>query len=62
MEQVFGISGVGRLLISAVSYRDFPLAQTIVLYIAALVVIVNFFVDLAVQWLDPRIRLDASSQ
>lgn len=62
VEQVFGISGVGRLLISAVSYRDFPLAQTIVLYIAALVVIVNFFVDLVVQWLDPRIRLDASSQ
>ncbi len=62
VEQVFGISGVGRLLISAVSYRDFPLAQTIVLYIAALVVVVNFIVDLVVQWLDPRIRLDASSQ
>ncbi|MBP5156925.1 MAG: ABC transporter permease [Treponema sp.] len=59
VEQVFGISGVGRLLISAVSYRDFPLAQTIVLYIAALVVVVNFIVDLVVQWLDPRIRLDA---
>ena len=58
VEQVFGISGVGRLLISAVSYRDFPLAQTIVLYIAALVVIVNFLVDLVVQWLDPRIRLE----
>ena len=58
VEQVFGISGVGRLLISAVSYRDFPLAQTIVLYIAALVVIVNFLVDLVVQWLDPRIRVE----
>ncbi|MBQ6567814.1 MAG: ABC transporter permease [Treponema sp.] len=58
VEQVFGISGVGRLLISAVSYRDFPLAQTIVLYIAALVVVVNFLVDLVVQWLDPRIRLE----
>lgn len=58
VEQVFGISGVGRLLISAVSYRDFPLAQTIVLYIAALVVVINFLVDLVVQWLDPRIRLD----
>ncbi len=58
VEQVFGISGVGRLLISAVSYRDFPLAQTIVLYIAALVVVINFLVDLVVQWLDPRIRLE----
>ncbi len=62
VEQVFGISGVGRLLISAVSYRDFPLAQTIVLYIAMLVVIINFAVDLLVQVLDPRIRLESSRQ
>ncbi|MBQ9539418.1 MAG: ABC transporter permease [Treponema sp.] len=57
VEQVFGISGIGRLLISAVSYRDFPLAQSIVLYIAVLVVLINFLVDLIVQAIDPRIRL-----
>ncbi len=58
IEQVFGISGIGRLLISSVTSRDFPLAQTIVLYIAFIVVIVNFLVDIIVQLLDPRIRLE----
>lgn len=58
VEQVFGISGVGRLLISSVTSRDFPLAQTIVLYIAFIVVLVNFIVDIIVQIIDPRIRLE----
>lgn len=58
VEQVFGIPGVGRLLISAVTFRDFPLAEAIIMYIAAVVVLVNFVVDIIVQALDPRIRLE----
>ena len=57
VEQVFSVPGIGRLLISSVSGRDFPLTQTLVVYIAALIVITNFVVDLLVQVVDPRIRL-----
>ncbi len=58
IEQVFGIPGVGRLLISSVSGRDFPLTETIVMYIALIIVLTNFAVDIVIQWIDPRIRLN----
>lgn len=57
VEQVYGIPGVGRLLISSVTSRDFPLIQTLVLYIAAIIVVINFLVDVIIQLIDPRIRL-----
>lgn len=57
IEQIFGISGIGRLLISSVTSRDFPLTQTLVLYIASIVVTINFLVDIIVQIIDPRIRI-----
>lgn len=60
VEQVFGIPGIGRLIISSVSARDFPLTQALVLYIAFIIVLVNLFVDIAVQIVDPRIRLKES--
>ena len=57
IEQVFGVPGVGRLLISSVMNRDFPMVQTLVMYIAVLILIVNFVVDILIQILDPRIRI-----
>ncbi|MDB5079229.1 MAG: ABC-type dipeptide/oligopeptide/nickel transport system, permease component [Chloroflexi bacterium] len=57
IEQVFGLPGIGRLLISSISSRDFPLIQTLVVYIAFLVVFINFLADVALQFLDPRIRV-----
>ncbi len=57
VEQVFSVPGLGRLLISSVTGRDFPLTQTLVIYIASIIVITNFAVDLLVQMADPRIRL-----
>ncbi|WP_042457111.1 ABC transporter permease [Neobacillus dielmonensis] len=57
VEQVFSLPGIGRLLITAVSYRDFPVVQGIVLYIALVVVVINFIVDILYAVLDPRIRL-----
>lgn len=57
VEQVFALPGIGRLLVSSISYRDFPLIQGIVLYISFIVVVVNFIVDLLYVWIDPRIRL-----
>jgi ABC-type dipeptide/oligopeptide/nickel transport system permease component len=57
IEQVFGIPGVGRLLIAAVSSRDYPMIQTLVVYIAFIVVLANTLVDIVIQIVDPRIRI-----
>lgn len=57
VEQVFGIPGIGRLLISSITSRDFPLTQTLVIYIATIVVVTNLFVDIIIQLIDPRIRV-----
>lgn len=57
IEQVFGIPGIGRLLVTAISNRDFPVVQIIILYIATMVVFINFLVDLLYQWMDPRVKL-----
>lgn len=58
IEQVFGIPGIGRLLISSISFRDFPMVETMVVYIALIVVVANFFVDVLLQRIDPRIRVN----
>ncbi len=55
VEQVFNLPGLGRLLVAAISTRDFPVVQAIVLYIAALVLILNFIVDVLYQVIDPRV-------
>ncbi|MFJ7979772.1 ABC transporter permease [Lysinibacillus xylanilyticus] len=57
VEQVFSLPGVGQLLITAISNRDFPLVQGIVMYITVAVVMINFMVDILYSVLDPRIRL-----
>jgi ABC-type dipeptide/oligopeptide/nickel transport system permease component len=58
IEQVFGLPGMGRLLISAISSRDFPLAQSMVVLIAFVVVFVNFLVDISIQLIDRRIKVN----
>lgn len=55
VEQVFGLPGIGRLLISSISTRDFPVVGVLVLYIAFVVVFVYFIVDILYRVLDPRI-------
>lgn len=57
IEQVFTIPGIGRLLIMAITNRDFPLVQGMVLYIAAIVVLINFVVDIFYHIIDPRISI-----
>ena len=58
IEQVFGIPGIGRLLIAAITSRDYPLIQTLVMYIALIVIIANTIADIGIQLIDPRIRLE----
>jgi peptide/nickel transport system permease protein len=57
VESVFGLPGMGTLLVSAVSSRDFPLIQGLVFVMAAAVVVVNLLADLAYAVIDPRVRL-----
>ena len=57
IEQVFTIPGIGRLLLSSISSRDFPVVQAIVVILAVWVVAVNFIADVLYQYIDPRIRL-----
>lgn len=56
IEQVFGIPGMGRLLITSISTRDYPVVQAAVLYITCVVVVINFLVDILYQVADPRVR------
>ena len=58
VEQVFNLPGVGRLLITAISNRDYPVVEAVVVYIASVVLIVNFIVDLLYQKVDPRVRIE----
>ena len=55
-EQVFNLNGIGKLLVDAVTHRDYPLIQALVLLLASVFVIVNFVVDMIYMVLDPRIR------
>lgn len=55
VEQVFGLPGIGRLLISAVSTRDFPVVEILILYITFVVIFVYFIVDILYRVIDPRI-------
>ena len=58
VEQVFSLPGLGRLALTAIGTRDFPLLQGEVLIYASIIVFLSFLVDLAYGFLDPRIRYD----
>jgi ABC-type dipeptide/oligopeptide/nickel transport system permease component len=62
IEQVFAIPGIGRLLIAAISSRDYPLIQTLIMYISFIVIFANTLVDIGIQIVDPRIRLERNLQ
>jgi ABC-type dipeptide/oligopeptide/nickel transport system permease component len=55
-ETIFAWPGVGRLLIQAINFRDYPLVQGCILLIAVTYVTMNLIVDVLYAWLDPRIR------
>ncbi|MBI4278218.1 MAG: ABC transporter permease [Armatimonadetes bacterium] len=56
IETVFSRPGVGRLLVNAVSARDYPMVQGTIFFFAAAVIAINFLTDLAYALVDPRIR------
>ena len=57
IEQVFTIPGMGSLLITSISNRDYPVALGIIVLIAFFVIVVNFIVDILYGRIDPRIRV-----
>jgi len=57
VETVFAWPGVGRLLIDAITNRDYPLVQAAVMFITVGFILINFVVDLSYGYLDPRVRL-----
>ena len=57
-ESVFNIPGIGRLPVDAITRRDYPIVQNLVMLIAVVTVVVNFIVDMAYVVLDPRIKYE----
>ena len=57
IEQVFSIPGMGSLLMTSVSARDFPVIQACVLLMATFSIVINLIVDILYGYIDPRIRL-----
>ena len=55
IESVFGIAGLGRLLIESFASRDYPIAIGVMLFIAVVFVVVNLIVDVLYAFIDPRI-------
>ena len=61
VEQVFAIPGLGRLLVSSISNRDYPVVQAIVVILAFWVVLAGTAADIVNQRIDPRLRLGGAS-
>jgi len=57
-ETVFNIPGVARFLVEAIRWRDYPIVQNLVMFIAVVVVLTNFIVDMLYVVLDPRIKYE----
>jgi len=55
-EQVFNLNGLGMLFVEGIARRDYTLIQALVMLVATTFLFVNFLVDIAYAWLDPRIR------
>jgi peptide/nickel transport system permease protein len=58
VEEVFALPGVGRLLLNAISQRDYAVVQGTILFIAFNFVLINLFVDMLYAWVNPRIRYE----
>src|SRR5258706_98002 len=56
VETVFNIPGVARFLVEAIRWRDYPMVQNLVMFIAIVVVTINFLIDMLYAALDPRIK------
>ena len=56
VEQFFLLNGMGRLTVESIFRREYPTVQYAVVLLALIYIFVNFFVDMAYAWIDPRVR------
>ena len=56
IENVFVLPGVGRLIFQAIANRDLVVVRDVVMLLAALVIVINFLVDVLYAWVDPRLK------
>ncbi|MEM4439311.1 MAG: ABC transporter permease [Pyrobaculum sp.] len=56
-ENVFAVPGIGRLVVQSVLRRDYPVIQGVLIFVAALYILINFITDITYAFLDPRVRL-----
>jgi peptide/nickel transport system permease protein len=62
VETVFGLPGMGRLLVTAVQFNDFPVMQGVVLFVAAWIVLLNLVIDALYTVADPRVAFARAAQ
>ncbi|MGN0630502.1 MAG: ABC transporter permease, partial [Ruminococcus sp.] len=60
-EQVFSIPGIGRILLTSIMNRDYPVVQAIIMLMAAVVIVINFIADILCMRLDPRIAAEGKA-
>ncbi len=58
IEQVFGIPGISRILLTSINSRDYPVVQAIIMGIAIMVLVINLLVDIIYRIIDPRIEVE----
>ena len=56
IEQVFGIPGLGRILLTSIANRDYPVVSAIIMILAIAVNLINTVVDVVYHMIDPRIK------
>jgi peptide/nickel transport system permease protein len=55
-ETVFGLPGIGNLVVSAVLRRDYPVIQGALIVVAGIYVLINLLIDIIYTFVDPRVR------
>ncbi len=56
IEQVFNVPGMGRLLLTSIAHRDYPVIQAIIVILAAFVLLINYLIEMIYPAIDPRLR------
>ena len=56
IEQIFGVPGLGRFFVQGALNRDYTLVMGVVVFYGTLIIVLNFLVDLAYAWLDPKVK------
>ena len=56
IENVFVLPGIGRLIFQAIANRDLIVVRDVVMLLSAMVILINFFIDLLYAWIDPRLK------